>query len=687
MHSRRSLLLSLLLLWTAGNLQAAEPLLTALVLEGSLPFSESKARNLLDLETGRPFDPEAAQAASNRLMEALRTAYHPLARVRWSAGPDADSSGLSATFRVEAGPKGTLQEVRFTGNTAISDADLLAVLTTRPRSGPWVRLTGRDVLLTETLAADQQALADRYQQEGFLDVRIGVPDLVHRGEGPGFRLTWPVETEGPRYRIGSVTVNGEVENTLNQAHAGRTASPERLHAVGRELRARLDRGGHAFAEVKVEPVWSPEAARVDLPFQVIPGPVSTLRGLRIEGNSRTDDRIFKRELAASSGDRFQRDQVDGFARRLQQTGLFEEVELTLHPVDNGRQFDLVTRVKEAHTGRIEGGVTFGEVEGLAFVTTLRERNFALRPPFRGQALEADVGMTLGSEILRVEGGLRNPRIGKSFWSLSSHIFYEDNVYVSDRYDQQSQGASLLLLHPVALRHLVGIGWVLSIFELNDIDPLLDAELSENDREVELSGPQAVWNFNATDRPFRPKSGGRMRQKLVVGLSGAGGDTEVLDWEAKGEWFFTLPRDAVLRLHASTRHIFPGGDTAEVPLSLRTFLGGADTLKAFEYHSVSGLDDNGTARGGESMWWGGPELLLPVLPRLDLALYTHAGDVGDQAGNFSGEGPVAEWGIGFLIRAENFPVRFDLAFPLQVIDGDPLNQTGEARFSFSAAYRF
>jgi outer membrane protein assembly factor BamA len=88
-----------------------------------------------------------------------------------------------------------------------------------------------------------------------------------------------------------------------------------------------------------------------------------------------------------------------------------------------------------------------------------------------------------------------------------------------------------------------------------------------------------------------------------------------------------------------------------------------------------------------MWWGGPEVLIPVAPRLDTALYFHVGDVSDSAGSFSGEGPVTEWGLGFLIRAENFPVRFDVAFPLSVSEGDPVNKVGEARFSFSAAYRF
>ena len=45
-------------------------------------------------------------------------------------------------------------------------------------------------------------------------------------------------------------------------------------------------------------------------------------------------------------------------------------------------------------------------------------------------------------------------------------------------------------------------------------------------------------------------------------------------------------------------------------------------------------------------------------------------------SFSGDGPVSNWGIGALIQAEEFPVRFDLATPIQTIEGDRQNEKGK-----------
>ncbi|MCC5848970.1 MAG: BamA/TamA family outer membrane protein [Verrucomicrobia bacterium] len=656
--------------------------------EGEWPISERVQRRLTaDLALGAPFDPATAQTVSTRLMEACRNQYHPLARVRWRAGPDASGQRLDLVYHADPGPQGRLEELRFTGNQALSHEQLAAVLRVRPRRGAWNRATGRDVVLLEELNEDQAALLALYHEIGFLTAEIGTPDLEFLEVEAEFRLTWPILREGPQYRVGKILLNGREGLQIQEARPGDLATPERFRIAGDAVRQTLYTMGHAFAEVKLEPVWRDEEGLVDLAFTVERGPISFLREVHIEGNTRTDARIITRENPLRPGDRFHGRSLEFFATNLATLGLFESVETDYIPVNGGEQFDVNVRVQEGPTGRVEAGMTWGSVEGPAFQTILRERNFALRPPFRGQALVLDLGLTVGSKIFRVESGLRNPRIGESFWSVRGRGFYEDNQFVSDLYDQRSFGSSFSFQHPVGRHQSLGAGLVFTRYELRNIDERLDADLFAADRNVDLSAPNLFWTFDNTDRSFRPRRGLRIRQDLLYGVPWLGGDTEILEWDARAAVHFNPFGDAVLSLRGATRHVQPLGDTDSVPLPLRTFLGGPDNLKAFEHRSLSPRGEGGVPVGGQSMWWGGPELLLPAGSRLDLALYAQAGDVGESAGSFTGAGPVAEWGIGLLIRAENFPVRFDLAFPLSVHDDDPTHKTGEARLTFSAAYTF
>jgi outer membrane protein assembly factor BamA len=144
---------------------------------------------------------------------------------------------------------------------------------------------------------------------------------------------------------------------------------------------------------------------------------------------------------------------------------------------------------------------------------------------------------------------------------------------------------------------------------------------------------------------------------------------------------------VLSLRGGITSVDPYGGTDEVALPLRTYLGGSRNLRGFEYHSVSPLDEAGRPIGGESAWWATAEYRIPLLRWLDIAIYADVGDVSMDAYSFSGDGPVSNWGIGALIQAEEFPVRFDLATPIQTIEGDRQNEKGKPHLSFSAAYRF
>ncbi len=367
--------------------------------------------------------------------------------------------------------------------------------------------------------------------------------------------------------------------------------------------------------------------------------------------------------------------------------MFSEVKLTQRGNPESPEMDLLVDVKERKTGRFEIGYLYGEVEGGAFLMNVRELNLALQPPFRGDALQGNFGLTLGSEIRRVDLGLRNPRLGYSAWSLDGALFYEDSEYVSDYYNQQSQGGSLLAGYPLGRHHVISTGYATTDYDLYDIEPAYAAMVTNYETDVSLTSWVVTWNMEHTDLAFRPTQGVRARSVLQVGSDLLGGDTEVIQVNLEGAGYLNPFGEHVVIFRAGLESADPYGSTASVPLPLRIFLGGAGNLRGFGYNTVSPMDDDGLLVGGESAWWASAEYLFPLTRRIDLAVYYDLGDVSEQAYDFAGDGPVSDWGVGLLVRAENFPVRFDVAFPLDTYEYDRENEKGDARFSFSAGYRF
>ncbi len=681
-----------LLIYLAGATSAEAEWLDEIVFRGDFPFKASRARELTGLHPGEAFDADAAQAAAERLMEACRRRYYPMATVEWTVLFE-EQGHARLIFDVDPGPEGRLKELQFDGNAALSSGQLASAVTTRPRPGFRNWLTGRDALMVEHLAEDRERLLQLYRELGHTEVEIGPAEVEYVDALDGFRIIWPILHEGPVYTVGYIRFRGDAlpaTETLRAIIAldtGAPYAPLRVEAARQRLQDYFYYRGHAFAEIDLAVELLEEQQRADLTFQIAAGTRPRLQEISIIGNRVTAARVIQREIPVSRGGVFDAAALEWAQQSLSSLPLFEQVELTKIGSAEAEVFDLVVTVEERRTGRAEAGFSYGEVEGSAFLINVVERNLALRPPFRGQALEANLGLTAGSRILRLETGLRNPRVGTTFWSVDGNIFYEDNQFLSDDYDQRSHGGRLLVGHPIGRTQRLSTGYMTTRYTLYNPATFLTEEGGTLDADVHLTSWVATWSMDRVDQSFRPTRGIRSRATTALGSRHLGGDTDVIQAVADLGLYFNPYREHVVILRGGIESADAYGQTDEVPLMLRLFLGGSRNLRGFAYRTVSPQNELGRLVGGESAWWGTLEYLYPLFTRMDVAFYFDIGDVSDQPFSLAGDGPVSNSGVGFLVRADNFPIRFDIATPLNTLDGDQENKVGRTRISFSVGYLF
>jgi outer membrane protein insertion porin family len=672
--------------------QPVGPRVSAVRFSGNLPFTIKKAREIVDIELGRPVAPETAQAAAERLREACISRYHPMAQVTWQA--DQDQFGrMVLFFFVDPGPKGRLIAVRFQGNRAIPSAELRQQLGVVPREGLIDRVLRRDVIKVEQLAADRRALQQYYLKLGYAAVEVDPARFEWLSSRQGFVITWPILNEGPVHRIGYVSFDADVlppAAQLEQLVGFRAGDAFDSREIALS-RARLEQyfleRGYGFSRVGVDVQRHADAPQADIHYEIEAGEEVFLRQILLRGNQLTQDRIVRREIPVRRGDRFDIDALNLAQARLSSMPMFQGVAIDYQAVEQPNQYDLYVDVVERRTGRLEAGIVYGEIEGGAALFRVSELNLSHKPPFRGAALQGNAAVMAGPKILRLDSGLRNPRLGSSSFSLDGHLFYEDNEYLSEEYDQRTLGGSLILGHPVGRHHFIGTGYSASFYELYNQSDAFAERFADEDDDTRLTSWVFLWNMDRTDQVMRPTKGFRLRANLRLGSEALGGNTEVIQTSTGGSIFFNPYGDHIISLRGGYQTVDPYGSTDSVPVPLRVYLGGVSDLRGFGYRTVSPLDDQGSPRGGQSAWSATAEYLWPVQRRIDLAFYVDVGDVSTESFSFSGVGPVSNWGLGFLIRADNFPVRFDVAFPIASLDGDRLNEKGKRRLSFSAGYRY
>jgi outer membrane protein insertion porin family len=279
------------------------------------------------LGLGSVHAPAAAARAADRLREAYEEAGYLDARITPGVEPFADGD-VRVVFRIEEGPRTTVGRVVIEGNHGVPDRDIKRILLTRERR----YLVLRDVVERARLEADVERILALYHDRGYVQARVeGYDVAVDRARGRA-TVTFRV-VEGAPFRLGHVRLagvtlfpEGEVRRQLALA-PGEPFSRRRLHEGLRNLSRLYATVGRGCAGVRPVTTERPDGA-IDLTLEVEEGPETYIERIEIAGNTRTADRVIRRELPLAEGELLTLPRLERARQRLENLGYFERVTIS-----------------------------------------------------------------------------------------------------------------------------------------------------------------------------------------------------------------------------------------------------------------------------------------------------------------------------------------------------------------------
>lgn len=157
----------------------------------------------------------------------------------------------------------------------------------------------------------------------------------------------------------------------------------------------------------------------------------------------------------------------------------------------------------------------------------------------------------------------------------------------------------------------------------------------------------------------PYWGDRQDYAIEAGLRALLSDVDLARITASNTWLRSLGEDNRHRfqLRADLGGIVTS-DFSEVPSSLRFFAGGDQSVRGFDFQSLSPEDDDGDLLGGRYLATGSLEYSVRILEKWRLATFTDAGNAFDDPGNFD---PKVGSGFGVRWTSPVGPLRLDLAW--------------------------
>lgn len=655
-----------------------KPLVSSVVIAGAEEIKEQDVRDAANITANSILNPTKINEAVEKIKELYKSkGYYNTevnAKISSPAGANAE-----VRFEIKEGKKISIEKIGFKGNNSFSEGELKDAIQTSTHKWWLSWLTDAGVLKMDILRQDAERLSTFYLNHGFIEVKVGEP-IVEQKEGALF-VTFPVE-EGPRYRVGTVDIQGDLIKNKEELIATLKIRQEEFlnRQVLRDDVTRLTdlyaEQGYAFAEVNPKINKSDAGKRVDIILNIQKGAMAYINRVEIQGNTRTRDNVIRRDLKVEEGGRFDSKAIKDSTKKLNRLGFFEEVTVTPKPTMNENQLDVAVDVKEKSTGQFSIGAGYSSSEHMMFMGEISENNLY------GTGNRLSLAANTSSKATRYNLNFTDPRLYDSQVSGSIDLFDWQRIY--DDFTKDSVGTTLRLGHPLFEEWRIYYGYTLSNTDLSDIKPFSsDVILRSKDIHVTSEAELALVR-DTRDKLFSPTTGSR--NSITADYAGGplAGDAQFTKLAVDSSWYHPLVWSTVFHVRGSAAQAFEN-EAGKLPVYENYFLGGMNSIRGFKSASISPVDPlTGDKIGGDKMWFGNISIIFPILKDMgmDGEIFTDFGNVyaADQNWEFSNYKKSA--GVGLLWASPLGPLRLAWGFNL-----DPQNGEASNTWDFSMGGNF
>jgi outer membrane protein insertion porin family len=595
------------------------PLVNRVAFEGNHKLTDDQLRPEMQLKPRAVFTPALAEQDRRHILEMYAKKGYYNARV----DPQIirlDENRVDVVFQINDGAVTLISKIIFVGNRAFSEDRLTEVINSREERW-WRFLSTSDEYDPERLNFDKELLRRFYLKNGYVDFEVLDAKSELAPDRSGFFLTFTIR-EGERYRVGDVTITSQLRNLKGEDLRGNLEIEQGDwydgDAVGRTVDAmELDvrNRGYAFVEVKPRITRDAEKHIVSLTFEVGEGPRVYIERIDIVGNTRTEDKVIRREFRLAEGDAYNAEAVRRSRQRLQDLNYFNSVSTATSPGSVPDKAVLTTTIEEKATGELTLGGGYSTDAGALLDIGLSERNLI------GTGISAGINGVLAQKRSSITASVTDPYFLDRNLVVGGDIFLIQTNYLgTEPYDERRYGFDVRAGYDFNeyLRQV----WTYALVnrDVYNIASSASFFIKQLAGYTLLSQISQAITLDHRDSRIDPHTG----YLVTIGtdFAGLGGDVHFIRPNINGQYFIPLDRftgnsDWGVSLTAGTGYLFNLGQQEQI--IDRFFLGG-DNLRGFEIGGAGPHDAvTGDPLGGRFIWTQSTELHFPLPISRDIGL--------------------------------------------------------------------
>ncbi len=708
------------------------PFVISVTFEGNKKIKSSDLKDKLDeLGIEVPRNVPLKMAQLSRIQSAVKEVYDAdgfrSAEVQFRV----DTVGKNkreVVYTIDEGGKVKIRDIDFVGNSVYPASKLRGVMKKTKQKGPRYMFGDKIIFTKEAWDEDRDNLRTFYQNNGYIDVKIGEPVLNLIAKKPDaetlkkkdyrMEITIPVE-EGPPYTLGTFDVTGatvfktEGLMLIFNVQPGETYNRKVITQGIEQVQEGYQNTGYVYAYASES--WQRREGDehiVDVTVDVYEGDRFRLGRLEFVGNTTTREKVLRREFRIAEGQYMNMGLFRASVFKVNALGYWklEEEPLEFDFDDENKKVNVKVKGNEVGRNDVQFGAGYSELDGFFVQGQFNTRNFLGRGNSIGVSLQFGARSDLYS-LSYTEPYFLDRRILLGASIFKSAIAVQQIGFSS--YERETTGFTIstgLGVGPFSsVSGLIAFQDDYSKYLITnsgfpgtpttghdrpqDIPPVTGVVY---DRAFEVYSGKTHsftpgYNRDSRNDPFDPSRGSAFFGRVRFAGFVLGGDFEYIRPEVGYTKFIPLSKKVTLAYHGEGGQFFTPSDS-EIPVYERYRMGGDRSLRGLPYYSVIPrtaegeyfVTPGGSRIGGDRYWQINLEYQYLIGGPVKLVLFVDMGNtyVAEQGWDFSLWRRTTGIEMRIFLPIFQAPIRFIYGFNL-----DPYPNEADSDFQFSIGTTF
>lgn len=581
-----------------------KPTIIKVEFQGNKKFDDARLKEIIAITPGSISDITLINDNAGKLRAFYEDEGYFLAKIVPVVGR-IEEGEVNLTYQIEEGSKVKIRQIKIEGSKAISEKKIKKAIKTTER-GLFSFITGLGYYKKEEIKSDVEKIRDLYYNNGYIKATVGDPKVQLIDDKEGMKITIHV-FEGEQFKISSVEIDGNKAYTEKELRGLIKLSPNTIfnkEILKNDVTAITEKYSNSgYALVSIYPDLVPDEAKKETKviYKIDEGDKYKIGRIEITGNTKTRDKVIRREIKLDEGDYFDASALKRSYEKLNNLQFFETIDIAPKPKPEEKLVDLDVKVKEKATGFLSVGGGYSSIDRFIAMIDLTQGNLF----GKGQSIK--LRAELGGRSRYYELSFRDP------WFMDKPIFFGTAVYKTTRnfgnFEREATGFEVSFGKSFWEYWSASVSYGFEAVKIFNIREDASQYVKDQAGTSTTSSVGFAIGKDTRDNYLDPLKGSR--NVLYLTFAGLGGTNAFIKELYDSGWYFPMFDASTIHLRGRVAAI-TGLFGKKIPLYERFYIGGINTVRGLGYGDGGPKDVNKEPIGGEKEIVLNAEYIFPIM---------------------------------------------------------------------------